>query len=183
MMAEKNLVALWKDKITERGFKIGIAWQGAPTRNIDRGRSIPLAEFLPLSQVPGVRLISLQKHHGLEQLARVPTGMNVETLGDGFDEGADAFVDTAAVMKNLDLVVTLDTSIAHLAGAMGCRTWVALKYVPDWRWLLDREDSPWYPTMRLFRQETAGDWTAVFARIAQELTSVARHKQQATELA
>ena len=118
-----------------------------------------------------MRLISLQKNHGLDQLEGLPAGTTVETLGD-FDDGRDAFVDTAAVMENLDLVVTSDTSIAHLAGALGRPTWVALKYVPEWRWLLDREDSPWYPTMRLFRQTADGDWQSVFAKMEQDLRAL-----------
>jgi tetratricopeptide (TPR) repeat protein len=169
--AEPQLSSRWKEKIAGHGVKIGIAWQGSPAGRIDRGRSIPLAHFSPLSQLPGVRLISLQKAHGLNQIATLPAGSGVETLGDELDGGPDSFIDTAAVMSNLDLVITSDTSIAHLAGALGRPTWVALKYVPDWRWLLDRGDSPWYPTMRLFRQETEGDWKFVFARIAQELRS------------
>ena len=88
-------------------------------------------------------------------------------LGDDFDAGPDAFIDTAAVMQNLDLIITCDTSIAHLAGALGRPVFVLLKQVPDWRWLLDREDSPWYPTMRLFRQKTRDDWGEVFERLAQ----------------
>ena len=90
-------------------------------------------------------------------------------MGDEFDGGPDAFVDTAAVMSHLDLIITSDTSIAHLAGALGRPTWVALKYVPDWRWLLDRDDSPWYPTMRLFRQERDGDWSGAIERVAEAL--------------
>src|SRR5262249_61058781 len=96
----------------------------------------------------------------------------IETLGDDFDSGPDAFVDTAAAMESLDLIITSDTSIAHLAGALARPTWVALKRVPDWRWMLDREDSPWYPTMRLFRQPEKEDWTSAFAVIERE-TSIA----------
>jgi ADP-heptose:LPS heptosyltransferase len=95
--------------------------------------------------------------------------MKVETLGDDFDGGPDAFIDTAAVMECLDLVITADTAAAHLAGALGRPTWVALKHMPDWRWLLDRADSPWYPTIRLFRQPKPGDWTSVFAAMEAEL--------------
>jgi tetratricopeptide (TPR) repeat protein len=171
LSGEQALVAVWKKKIGEAGFKIGIAWQGAPGVAIDQGRSVPLSEFAPLARIPGVRLISLQKAHGLEQLGSLPNDVAIETLGKEFDGGADAFIDTAAVMSHLDLIVTSDTSIAHLAGALARPTWVALKYVPDWRWLLDRDDSPWYPTMRLFRQQTAGDWPSVFAKIEQELRS------------
>jgi ADP-heptose:LPS heptosyltransferase len=96
----------------------------------------------------------------------------VTTLGEDFDEGPDAFLDTAAVMANLDLVITSDTSVAHVAGALGRPTWVVLKHRPDWRWMLDREDSPWYPSMRLFRQRTPNAWDEVFARIGQELRRV-----------
>jgi ADP-heptose:LPS heptosyltransferase len=110
-------------------------------------------------------LISLQKHYGLDQLALLQPDSKIETLGDDFDNGLDAFVDTAAVMESLDLIITSDTSIAHLAGALGRPTWVALKHVPDWRWMLDRDDSPWYPTMRLFRQSARDDWRSVFAAI------------------
>ena len=91
--------------------------------------------------------------------------MNVERLGDAFDSGPDAFVDAAAVIMSCDLVITSDTAIAHLAGALGVRTWVALKYVPDWRWFLSRSDSPWYPSARLFRQQHVGDWDSVFMEI------------------
>src|SRR5262249_12229316 len=106
-----------------------------------------------------------QKNFGLDQIARLPAGTHVEVLGDEFDGGPDAFIDTAAVMANLDLVVSADISIGHLAGALGRPAWVGLSYIPDWRWLLDREDSPWYPTMRLFRQEKDRNWNSVFSRI------------------
>ena len=172
LKAEEDLAARWKQIIGEAGFKIGIAWQGNPQGKADRGRSFPLSALVPLSRLPGVRLISLQTHHGLDQLTNLPAGAKVETLGEGFDNGPDAFVDTAAIMSHLDLIITSDTSIAHLAGALARPTWVALKYVPDWRWLLDREDSPWYPAARLFRQKTAGDWTSVFSAIEQEIRTL-----------
>jgi FkbM family methyltransferase len=169
---EARIASSWKQRIGDTGFKIGIAWQGRPGEKIDRGRSPPLSEFIPLTHLPGVRFISLQKNHGLDQLRELPADTMVETLGDEFDSGRDAFIDTAAVMRNLDLIITSDTSIAHLAGALGRPTWVVLKYVPEWRWLLDREDSPWYPTMRLFRQETDGSWKLVFSKMEQELRSL-----------
>jgi hypothetical protein len=107
--------------------------------------------------------------------------MTVETLGDGFDAGPDAFLDSAAVMMSLDLVVSSDTSLAHLAGALGRPVWIALKQVPDWRWMMERADTPWYPTARLFRQSRRDDWDELFARIASELAQVvgARNKPQA----
>jgi tetratricopeptide (TPR) repeat protein len=171
--AEPGRIAAWQSRLDAHGFRVGIAWQGNPAAPAERGRSVPLAEFLPLARIPGVRLISLQKQHGLDQLAGLPEGLRVETLGDAFDSGPDAFIDTAAVMQCLDLVVTSDTSVAHLAGAMGRPVWVALKAVPDWRWMLERPDSPWYPTMRLFRQATRGEWGGVFAEIARELAVLA----------
>jgi tetratricopeptide (TPR) repeat protein len=169
LSADTDLAARWAKRLGGQGFKIGIAWQGNPGRRLDWGRSIPLTEFVPLARLPGVRLISLQKKHGLDQRASLPAGAKVEILSDGLDGGPDAFIDTAAVMANLDLIITSDTSIAHLAGALGRPTWVALKHIPDWRWLLEREDCPWYPTMRLFRQQTPGGWKSVFLRIRKEL--------------
>ena len=169
LAADPDRVTVWRERIGAHGRRIGIAWQGNPASAAERGRSIPLREFLPLAQVPGVRLISLQKHHGLEQLAGVPDGLRIETLGDDFDAGPDAFIDTAAVMQCLDMVITSDTSVAHLAGALGRPVWVGLQHVPDWRWMLEGEDSLWYPTMRLFRQTRRGDWGGVFARMAELL--------------
>jgi Flp pilus assembly protein TadD len=166
VFAEPALVAAWSDRIGEAGFRIGIGWQGFSGRREDKGRSIPLAAFRPLAEVAGVRLISLQKGDGEEQIAGA--GFAVETLG-GLDAGVDAFVDTAAVMMTLDLIITSDTAIAHLAGALGRPVWVALRRVPDWRWMLDRSDSPWYPTMYLFRQRYDGDWAAVFDAMARAL--------------
>ncbi len=166
LYAEPDRVATWRDRIGTDGFRIGINWQGFPGRFEDKGRSFALAALLPLTQVPNVRLISLQKGDGEDQIAAA--GFPVETL-ENFDVGPDGFLDTAAVMMNLDLIVTSDTSIAHLAGALGCPVWVALRRVPDWRWMLDRAESPWYPTMRLFRQAVDGDWKPVFAAMAEAL--------------
>jgi tetratricopeptide (TPR) repeat protein len=164
LSAEQDRAERWRKVVLGSDFKIGIAWQGNVLAE-HSGRSVPLSQFGRLSKLPNVRLISLQKKDGSEQVGNQPTGMHVETLGDAFDAGRDAFLDTAAVMKNLDLVITIDTSIAHLAGALGIPTWVALKKVPDWRWLVDRSDSPWYPTVRLFRQKVRGDWEDVFRDI------------------
>jgi tetratricopeptide (TPR) repeat protein len=156
----------WRKTLAEHdSFKIGIVWQGNPGLRRDRLRSIPLRYFAPLTQIPGVCLISLQKGVGTEQTAEVRDLFPVTELDSRLDEASGAFMDTAAVMMSLDLVVTSDTSIAHLAGALGVPVWVALSFVPDWRWLLDRNDSPWYPTMRLFRQERPGEWEGVFQRI------------------
>jgi Tfp pilus assembly protein PilF len=174
LRAEDDLIACWKKRISNHGFKIGIAWQGNPQSKVDQGRSIPLSEYFGLARLTGVRLISLQKEDGLNQLAELPKDVRIEMLRDGFDNGPDAFVDTAAVISTLDLVITADTAIAHLSGALGRPTWVALKYVPHWPWMLDRTDSPWYPTARLFRQSTPNDWASVFSNIRKELQSLLR---------
>lgn len=172
LRADAGRVAAWPDRLPRYGFRVGIAWQGNPTGKIDRGRSFPLAALAPIARVPGVRLVSLQKNDGEVQLRHLPDGMVVNSLGPAFDHGPDAFLDTAAVMDSLDLVITCDTAVAHLAGALGRPAWVALKAVPDWRWMLEREDSPWYPTLRLFRQTTPGDWDGLFARMAVELARI-----------
>jgi hypothetical protein len=124
-----------------------------------------------LASVPGVRLISLQKDSGAEHLT--PGLAWVETLGQDFDTGPDGFIDTAAVMMNLDLVISSDTAVPHLAGALGRTVWVALRAVPDWRWMTGRTDSPWYPTMRLFRQTARDDWGPVFAAMGDALAALA----------
>lgn len=168
--ADPARAARWRERIGEHGFKVGIVWQGSTQPYaLPLARSFPLALLQAVGAVPGVRLISLQKVNGLEQLASLPAGMAVETLGDDFDPGPDLFVDTAAAMTACDLVITPDTSTAHLAGALGVRTWVALPYVADWRWLMGRADSPWYPATRLFRQTERGVWDSVFAEMAAAL--------------
>ena len=129
-------------------------------------RSIPLRFFEPLARINGISLVSLQKGLATEQIANCPIAPAILTLNDRLE----TFSDTAAVMMKLDLIVTSDTSIAHLAGALGVPVWTALQFVPDWRWFLGRTDSPWYPTMRLFRQKRFGDWGEVFGRIATELS-------------
>ena len=158
LAAEPALVEKWKQRLGPDGFKIGIAWRSSAS-GASIGKSFSPAHFAALSKIPGVRLISLQKSEEAAELDDLPPGLTIEQLGPDFDAGPDAFVDSAAVMASLDLVISADTGIAHLAGALGRPVWVALKYVPDWRWLLDRADTPWYPTMRLFRQPAPGDWT------------------------
>ena len=169
LSAEPALREVWLKRIGAQGFKVGVVWQGNPDPEADRARSMPLEALAPLAEVASVRLISLQKYAGEEQLFNLPPSMRVEMLGTDFDAGPDAFVDTAAVMTCLDLVVTCDTSIAHLAGALAVPVWVALKSDAEWRWLTERSDSPWYPTMRLFRQSQRGVWRDVFEAIAAEL--------------
>jgi tetratricopeptide (TPR) repeat protein len=167
LRAEPVRVARWKERIGTHGFKIGIVWQGNPDSRIDQGRSAPLAAYAPLAEIPGARLISLQHGEAAKQIAAVPFGDRVESLGDDFDSGPDGFLDTAAVMEVLDLIVTVDTSVGHVAGALGRPVFILLKAVgADWRWLYRRDDTAWYPTARLFRQGKPGDWEELLARVA-----------------
>jgi tetratricopeptide (TPR) repeat protein len=169
IVANPQRVERWRKRLSGiDGFKVGIHWQGSPAYSNDRQRSIPLTYFKALGQVPGVQLISLQKGMGTEQIAQLSKTFSVIEFADMDDEGG-AFMDTAAVMNNLDLVITSDSAVAHLAGAMAVPVWVALGFAPEWRFLLDREDSPWYPSMRLFRQTVLDNWSELFDRIAGEL--------------
>ncbi len=175
--ADAEDIARWRRRLGDKGLKIGICWQGSPSNTGNARRSFPVTCFASLARQPGVRLISLQKGDGTEQLDALPRDMAVETLGD-FDAAGNAFVDTAAVMNCLDLVITSDTSVAHLAGALGVPAWIALNHVPDWRWMLDRADSPWYPSVRLFRQKAAGDWQGVFEEIERALLERLRRAER-----
>jgi tetratricopeptide (TPR) repeat protein len=168
--AEPDRVKHWRG-VLPGGLRIGICWQGGLSR-VDIGRSFPVALFERIASIPGVRLISLQKGPGAEQLNDLPSRMCVEQLGDQFDQGPDAFLDAAAVMESLDLVITSDTAIAHLAGALNRPAWVVLKRVPDWRWLLGRDDTPWYPSLRLFRQKESGVWAGVFDEMREQLINL-----------
>ncbi|MEX0678161.1 MAG: tetratricopeptide repeat protein [Pirellulales bacterium] len=154
------------------GFKVGIAWQGRPNFRGDLLRSIPLERFAPLAQVEGVRLLSLQKGPGAQQISALAGRFEFVDLAPALDNDG-AFLDTAAVIQCLDLVISSDTAVAHLAGALGARVWVALSAAPDWRWMYGRDDSPWYPTLRLFRQSKLGEWPDVFERMAGELRKLA----------
>jgi tetratricopeptide (TPR) repeat protein len=170
VFADPALVERWRRDLGGlRAFKVGIAWQGSPTHLWDRQRSIPLEQFAALAQVPGVRLISLQHGQGREQAQAVADRFAVLDCCDQDDSSGWEFGETAAIVKNLNLVITCDTSVAHLAGSLGAPVWVALAHAPDWRWQLGRDDSPWYPTMRLFRQTRPGDWNGVFLRMARAL--------------
>jgi tetratricopeptide (TPR) repeat protein len=168
LAADPAYVEKWRQKLAPyKGFKVGIVWQGSRGHKQDRYRSTALAEFAPLAQVEGVQLFSLQVGAGHEQLAALAGRFDILDLGSRFDPAS--FADAAGVVKNLDLVVAVDSALVHLAGALGAPLWVALALSPDWRWLLERDDSPWYPTARLFRQARLGDWGGVFARMATEL--------------
>ena len=163
LQAEPQRVSHWKQRLNGEAFKVGISWQGSNLPSA-AGRSFELKHLQEISRLPNVQLVSLQKGYGSEQLKNLPQGMHVLDLGEELDADA-AFLDTAAVMKCLDLVITCDTATAHLAGALGVQTWLALKYMPDWRWMLERADSPWYPSVKLYRQPSIDEWAPIFRRM------------------
>ncbi len=170
LTADPRLVAEWKERLRDlSGFKVGIAWAGNPDHPHDRFRSVSLERFAPLAAISGVRLISLQKGVPSQQLAQFGAAMHVLDLGQALDESTGAFMDTAAVMTHLDLVITVDTAMAHLAGGLGAKVWLPLQLSPDWRWLAHGQETPWYPSMRLFRQREFDRWLLVFEAIAAEL--------------
>jgi hypothetical protein len=170
LRAEVARVDRWRARMAAwPGLKVGIAWQGNPKHARDRDRSFSLAQFERLASLKGVHLVSLQKRFGVEQLKELSGRFPVVDLGDDVDADSTMIQDTPAVMMNLDLVITPDTMVAHLAGALGVPVWITLAKSPDWRWLLGRDDSPWYPTARLFRQPDHGRWDLVFDRIAAAL--------------
>lgn len=156
----------WAEILGDRpGRRVGIAWQGSTEYQNDGRRSIPLLNFEPIARLDDTQLVSLQQGAGTEQISEMPWRDRIVDLTSDMD-GESAFVDTLAVMRSLDAVVTSDTAIAHLAGAAGVPVYLALCHLPDWRWGLKGESSPWYSTMRLFRQEKAGDWKSVFEKIS-----------------
>ncbi len=172
LRADATAAANWADRLAtllpRDYFRIGIAWAGRPTHHNDRNRSTALATFAPLADLPRVALVSLQKGAGQSQIGSYWGRAPLLNLGPELRD----YGDTMAVVENLDLLVTVDTSVLHLAGAMGKPAWVMLPYAPDWRWLLDREDSPWYATLRLFRQSAAREWPEVMTRIAAEVMAL-----------
>jgi len=171
LLADVERVTTWRQRIGEHGFRIGICWQGSAL-SIKMGRSFPVALLADIARLPGVRLINLQTGAGSEQLATLPSGMVVEDFTDEASHELRPFAETAAMMANLDLIIAQDTAIAHLAGAIGRPTWVALKQVPDWRWGLEGGTTPWYPTWRLFRQTTRNEWSSVFLAMQEALAAM-----------
>lgn len=172
LKADPERVAMWRARLDQlsppNARRVGIVWAGRPTHNNDANRSVGLAFFHGLAALERVVLISLQKDAGQAAIGGYFGRAPLLNLGAAIA----GFADTAAVIETLDLVVTVDTAVAHLAGAMGKPVWIILPYAPDWRWLLDRHDSPWYPTARLFRQPRPGNWDTVARRIADRLSSM-----------
>jgi tetratricopeptide (TPR) repeat protein len=166
---DPDRLVLWKDRLGKHdGPTIAISWQGNPDYRYDKSRSVPLQHFEPLTDRADTRLISVQQEPGRSQLNELSWRERIIHLGDEIDRES-AFIDTAAILATVDLVITSDTSIAHLAGALGVPVWVALAKVPDWRWGLTGDTTPWYPSMRLFRQDSFGDWAPVFSNMAAAL--------------
>ncbi len=169
LRADAAKFAVWVERLwglLPRGYRrIGIVWAGRPTHRNDLRRSIRLAALAPLAALPGVALVSLQKGPAQAEIAQYWGRAPLLNLGPEIRD----FADTMAILEGLELVVSVDTAVAHLAGAMGKPVWIMLPYAPDWRWLLDRADSPWYPSARLFRQSAERSWEPVIAEIAAEL--------------
>lgn len=151
------------------GFKVGLCWRGSPANSSDALRSVPLSVLAPLADCPGVTFYSLQKGQGIDGFP------NLQEL-PGLDEEGGIFMDTASVMAELDLVITVDTAVGHLAGALGRPVWLLLNTAPDWRWMRDRDDTPWYPTMTLWRQTTFGDWDGLVGRVRSALTALVKDR-------
>ena len=163
----EELQESWRRKLAHiGGLRVGIVWAGNPLHKNDESRSLPLAALAPLAEIPGVSLLSLQKGHGERQLQEVSFAVTP------FGNQVQDFADSGAILQQLDLLISVDTSMAHLAGALGVSTYLLLPNSPDWRWLLDRDDTPWYPGMRLFRQARAGVWDDALASVAESVRSL-----------
>ncbi len=165
LRADPRRVEHWR-RMRAPGARLhaGLAWAGRPQYWDDRKRSIPLAAFAPLAEVPGLSLVSLQWGEGAAQLASQPR-LGIRDFGDAIRD----FSEMAALVASLDVVISVDTSVTHLAGALGAPAWLLASHAPEWRWLLDRADSPWYPSVRIFRQARSGDWPGVIERVAAAL--------------
>ncbi len=176
--ADPELIAKWRDKLNvlcdnkmsgnSKPFKIGLVWGGKPERKYDKVRSCPLSLFEPLGKIENTTIFSLQKGDAAKQIGELDDSFTIIDLGKELDI-TDKFADTAAVIESLDLVISVDSAVAHLAGALGKPVWTIIPYAHDWRWLTNRNDSPWYPNMRLFRQTKLLDWKSVIDNVAVEL--------------
>jgi len=176
LYADKKLIALWKEKLkADRNFKVGLCWHSKPIHIEQQPRtrrSVPLHLFAPLSDIEGVSFYSLQQIHGTDQIKNLPEGFMVHEFGNDFDKTHGRFMDTAAVIKNLDLVISVDTSIVHLAGALGKPVWVLIPHSAEWRWMYGRNDTPWYPNITLFRQPQPNNWKQVIDKIKGKLEQI-----------
>ncbi len=170
LAADPGLVDRWRQEMVRGpGLRVGLVWSGSPTHSNDPQRSCPTEKITRLAGVPGVRWFSLLRGPDAAQLERLQKDLEIEELGSRFSN----FDDTAAALMNVDLLISVDTSVAHLAGALGRPVWLLLPVNPDWRWLLGRNDTPWYPTMRLYRQQRFQDWDGLLATVADDLRVLA----------
>ena len=182
LYADKNLEISWRERLDKKSFNIGICWQGNPNysthmlRAAVASKSLNPAFFAQIAHLPGIKLYSLQKMHATNIEITAPLNFTIESFDSTFDQEHGRFMDTAAVMKNLDLIITVDTSIAHLAGGLAVPVWVMLPKAADWRWLIDRQSTPWYKSMRLFRQQVAGNWDLVIEDMVNALKIVLGQK-------
>jgi Flp pilus assembly protein TadD len=185
IFCDPSAAAHWRRRIPPNTLRIGIVWAGAPAHEKDHLRSCRLLDFAPLARIEGLTLYSLQKDQAVAQLHHVGAADPSPALSSHAKPGPPVIdlahdfhdlADTAAAIANLDLVISVDTCVLHLAAAMGKPAWALISAAPDWRWMLNRDDSPWYPTMRLFRQQQPGRWDPVFQQVAQELTKVVAHR-------
>jgi tetratricopeptide (TPR) repeat protein len=174
LSADPALIDKWRARIGAEGFRVGVTWQGNPDHPNDRFRSIDPREFAPLAAIPGVRLISLQAIHGLDRLDDLPPDIKIESFGDEIARNPEGVSEIAGLLHSLDLVVSVDSAIAHLAGALARPVFVALRKQPEWRWMEDRSDSPWYPTMKLFRQADPFAWGDVYGAVAREVEGMSK---------
>lgn len=179
LSVDADRVSEWRIQLgSDAKFRIGISWQGNPKHRWDPHRSIPLHWFRSLAMLDGVELYSLQKDHGLDQFDSIRFPLT--NLRGPLDEKGGTFREAGAAMAALDLIITCDSALAHLAGALGLPVWISMAALSDWRWLRDRDESPWYPTMRLFRQSKLGEWRPVFENMCREVLALRDTKAKAS---
>jgi hypothetical protein len=177
LFPEPGKVATWRQLLAgDAVYRVGLVWRGSARNPMDRERSCSLAAFAPLATLGGIHYYSLQLGAAAEEAKSPPAGMRFTDMSPQFEGLSDTASDTAALIANLDMVISVDTGVAHLAGALGIPVMMLLTFVPDWRWLIDRENSPWYPTMRVFRQEQPGDWGEVIERVRIALDSLLKER-------
>lgn len=171
LKADPVRVKNWAKKLKDKAFKIGVVWAGNPDSPAEKGRSIALEALASLAKLDGIRLYSLQKGEAAKELKSASFKKSVTDFGASLDQGDQAFLDTAAIIQSLDMVVAVDTAVAHLAGALGKPVCLLLRKDPDWRWLAREEDNVWYPKTKLYRQRQAGDWAEPVQRLVVDIAA------------
>ena len=163
--ADADKTRYWRERLKGPEFKVGIVWAGGPKLRNDLNRSCRLSQFEPLAKIIGVRVNGIQKGKAAEQVDDLRAGVEMVNYGPDLED----FTDTMGLIENLDLIISVDTAVAHLAGAMGKPVWILIPFSPDWRWFLKRSDTSWYPSMKIYRQKNKGDWASVFDRVGKDL--------------